>query len=240
MEYVLDEAATEVEERSNDCSSTVVRDKGHGGKRLCDFMAHTNAVEANLDVTHVAALRLYSSKVYKRINEPLRRGQQPHPFAATTLFLSEALKMLRAVYAGNDEHESVSDDEQDDGIMRARRRSSSGLRASSLAPTELWRGMKDLTLTADFVQNGGTEFGCMSTSTSKETVAAYAQSRQPLVFRVLPDDFMSCGADISWLSVYPTEAEVLFPPLTYLKYVKMTPIENSDGFVVTVRPSFAT
>jgi hypothetical protein len=40
------------------------------------------------------------------------------------------------------------------------------------APTELWRGMKDLALTAEFVQNGGTEFGCMSTSTSKETVAA--------------------------------------------------------------------
>jgi hypothetical protein len=51
---------------------------------------------------------------------------------------------------------------------------------------------------------------------------------------------MSCGADISWLSVYPTEAEVLFPPLTYLKYIKMAPIQNSDGFVVTVRPSFAT
>jgi hypothetical protein len=30
---------------------------------LRDFMAHPNAVEANLGVTHVAALRLYSSKV---------------------------------------------------------------------------------------------------------------------------------------------------------------------------------
>ena len=42
----------------------------------------------------------------------------------------------------------------------------------------------------------------------------------------------------SWLSVYPAEAEVLYPPLTYLRYVKSTPIKNSQGVVVDVRPSF--
>ena len=52
------------------------------------------------------------------------------------------------------------------------------------------------------------------------------------------DDFMSCGADVSWLSVYPAEAEVLYPPLTYLRYVKSTPIESSQGVVVDARPSF--
>jgi hypothetical protein len=50
---------------------------------------------------------------------------------------------------------------------------------------------------------------------------------------------MSCGADVSWLSVYPAEAEILYPPLTYLKYVKTTPIKNSNGFVVEVKPSFS-
>jgi hypothetical protein len=46
--------------------------------------------------------------------------------------------------------------------------------------------------------------------------------------------------DVSWLSVYPAEAEILYPPLTYLKYVKTTPIKNSTGFVVEVKPSFST
>ena len=30
---------------------------------------------------------------------------------------------------------------------------------------------------------------------------------------------MQCGADVSFLSVYPSEQEVLFPPLTYLHFV---------------------
>jgi hypothetical protein len=78
----------------------------------------------------------------------------------------------------------------------------------------------------------------MSTSTSKEIVAGYAKSEQPLIFRVVSDTFMSCGADISWLSIYPEEKEVLYPPLTYLQFLKITPIKNSSGFVVDVRPSF--
>lgn len=30
---------------------------------------------------------------------------------------------------------------------------------------------------------------------------------------------MQCGADVSFLSVYPDEQEVLYPPLTYLQFV---------------------
>ena len=80
----------------------------------------------------------------------------------------------------------------------------------------------------------------MSTSIDKDIMAGFAMSDQPLVFRVLSDDFMSCGADIQWLSVYPTEKEILYPPLTFLKYVKHTPIANSKGIVVDVIPSFST
>ena len=103
---------------------------------------------------------------------------------------------------------------------------------------EFWRGMQNLELTEEFRLHGGTELGCMSTSEQKHVVAQFAQSAKPLVFRVVSDDFMSCGADVSWLSVYPAEAEVLYPPLTYLRYVKTTPIKNSQGVVVDVRPSF--
>jgi hypothetical protein len=80
----------------------------------------------------------------------------------------------------------------------------------------------------------------MSTSTSIDVVACYAKSEELLVFRIASGDFMSCGADVSWASVYPSENEVLYPPLTFLKYDGATPILNSSGMVVDVKPSFST
>jgi hypothetical protein len=106
-----------------------------------------------------------------------------------------------------------------------------------------WRGMKNLELTEEFMTLGITELGCMSTSTSMDTVAGYAKSEQPLIFRLVSEDFMSCGIDIGiiigWLSVYPSEAEVLYPPLTYLKYMGQRPIKNSRGIVVDVKPTMS-
>jgi hypothetical protein len=211
MRYILDEAAREEEEKVS--YGVTVKDKGHDGMRLNDFLQLREAKTAKLEATHIAALRLYSSQSYKRINDPLRNGEKPHPFAATTFFLSEGLKKLRSINA---------------------------TATKAQLHKEFWRGMKDLELTDKFKRQGGTELGCMSTSTSKAIVAGYANSAQPLVFRVNSDGFMSCGADISWLSVYPNEAEVLYPPLTYLKYLKTTPIKNSSGFVVDVEPIFST
>jgi hypothetical protein len=71
-----------------------------------------------------------------------------------------------------------------------------------------------------------------------DIVAGYAKSDQPLVFRIISDDFMSRGIDISWLSVYTIEAEVLYPPLTYLKFVRERRIKNSRGILVDVTPTF--
>ena len=44
-------------------------------------------------------------------------------------------------------------------------------------------------------------------------------SREPeaLLLKIVVPDFMSAGADLQWLSAFPGEAEVLYPPLTYLK-----------------------
>jgi hypothetical protein len=211
MRYILDEAAHEVEERVS--YGLTMKDKGHNNMRLNDFLKLREAKTAKLEATHIAALRLYSSQSYKCINDPLRRGDKPHPFAATTYFLSEGLKKLRSINATATKVQQHK---------------------------EFWRGMKDLELNDKFKRQGGTELGCMSTSTSKEIVAGYANSAQPLVFRVKSSGFMSCGADISWLSVYPNEAEVLYPPLTYLKYLRTTPIKNSGGFVIDVEPTFST
>ena len=67
--------------------------------KLEQFRQRPDAVKAELELPHIAALRIYTSNAYKRINDPLRNGEKPHPFAATTYFLSEALKKLRVVNA---------------------------------------------------------------------------------------------------------------------------------------------
>ena len=100
--------------------------------------------------------------------------------------------------------------------------------------------MKDLGLSAEFFAHGGTEYAPMSTSASKGVACDFAVSGCPLVFKYVTPDFMSRGADIAFLSVYEAEAEVLYPPLTYLRS-KGTATEVIGGhtmLVATVEPFF--
>lgn len=195
------------ETRSRD--DVIVRDAiiisgvGDGGPRTAeeliaqsltiDELMQTEQVKtANLQRAHVLSLRLYSTSTYASMNNPLRTTPptKPHPLAVTTYFASEGIKLLRSV-AGNlpNAHE----------------------------PQDFWRGMKDLTISAEFLKSGGTEFACMSTSTSQETAIDFAESKAPMIIKLETKDFMSRGADISFLSVYPGESETLFPPLTFLR-----------------------
>ena len=205
--YVLDKPANATEDQSNDGHSSVTRDKDRQGMLLADFVKDERAVKAKLMDTHVAALRIYSSNAYRQINDPLRKGTKPHPCAATTYFIHEAIGRLRAVHANEATETKV-----------------------------FWRGMKNLKLTDNFRTNGGTELPCMSTSSIKEVVAEYAKSDQPLIFRVVSTSFLNRGADIKWLSLYAHEDEILYPPLTYLKYLGQKKIKNSRGIVVDVEP----
>lgn len=41
------------------------------------------------------ALRLYTTAVFKSLNEPLRAGQKPHPMPATVGYLHSGIKKLR-------------------------------------------------------------------------------------------------------------------------------------------------
>ena len=89
------------------------------------------------------------------------------------------------------------------------------------------------------VPQGGAELACMSTSSDLNIVASYAQSRQPLLFRIKVDSPMELGAELGWLSMYPGEAEVLYPPLTFAKPLFKQTIKGLvGGMVVTLKPSF--
>ena len=184
-------------------------------KNLEELVAHPHAITAKLKRRHVLSLRLYSTSTFASINGPMREEppQQPHPFAATTYFINEGIKMLRAVAAS---------------LPDAHTRRTFG------------RGMKDLALTMACMNNGGTEFACMSTSASQDIAVSFAASAYPLLFKYVTEDFMSRGADISFLSVHPNEEEALYPPLTYLRPVetKKETLGGMQVLVSTVQPVF--
>ena len=128
------------------------------GATLTKLLAHPNSKTAKLELVHVLVLRLYTTSSFARVNDPLRQEppQRPHPFAATTYFIGDGIKRLRAVAAHRDDAHT---------------------------PRTFWRGMKDLSLTMELMKQGGTEFACMSTTASQKVAVNFATSKCPLIFK---------------------------------------------------------
>ena len=210
MRYVLDDAAGSSGRvwpnghMKLDCNSTGAVHDGRllgdrsGGKRLADFVAHPKARLAKLSEVEVAALRLYTTAVYKSINNPLRDTERhardaPHPLPLTVVHIKSAVLKLRAVgAAGDDANDTV----------------------------ELYRGMRNVDLPDEFVRKGGTELAPMSTTADINIALSYSASAQGVVLRLKTHSSMERGADLTFLSCFPGEREYLFPPLTYLQPVK--------------------
>jgi hypothetical protein len=182
-----------------------------------DLVQHDSAVAAKLAYHHVVALRLYTSPFFDSINAPLRAEplQRPHPFAATVYFITQAINLLRQVDAKKPDRNE---------------------------PRVYWRGCRDLAVGDSFLSDGGTEIACMSASADREVAVGFAKSKCPLVFKIETDNFMSRGANVSFLSVYPNEREVLYPPLTYLHPVgsEEETIGDTAAHIVRVRPTLGT
>ena len=166
-----------------------VRDKGQEGKRLADFVAHPIAKQHGLDEPHVVALRLYTTAAFKYINDPLRNNER-HPLPVTVAFIQDGIKKLRVAKA-----------------------------EGSTGSFTLWRGMRNLRVADEFLsgRQGGTELAPCSTTTDIAVAAQYSVSAESLLFKLHVQNFMQYGAELRWLSAFPSEAEVLFPPLTYLQ-----------------------
>lgn len=184
-------------------------------KTIEELMQCEEVRTAGLGRHHVVALRMYTTSSFVSINAPLRADPpvQPNPFAATTFFISEAIKRLRAVAA---------------------------TRPDAYTTVVYWRGLKGMALPKQFAEEGGIEFGCMSTSASKDVAIQSSESAHPLVFKYETANFMSRGADISFLSVYPEEKEALYPPLTYLSVDKLSVevMNHTRVLVASVKPMF--
>lgn len=226
VKYVLEERAREEEVFFHGTRVSYTRDKGHGGKRLKDFHEQSQAKVAHLSLSEVAALRVYTTAVFRLVNEPLRRLharnsvndpekliQMGHPLRFTTFLIYRAVKKLRAC--------NLFDNDMRSHVTRY-----------------LWRGIADRNVPDEFMRTGGADVACMSTSKSLKTVLRFSKNQNPLVFRLAIESPMEYGASIQWLSTVPQEDEVLYPPLTFLKPVARQKIKGSEGYVITVKPSF--
>ena len=214
LDYILNQQAGS----SDRIYPNGVRDRGRSGETFADFVNHPSSQESGLTEAHVLALRLYTSAAYKSINGPLREEGRtaPHPFPVTVNLIAEGLKRLRAV-AAKQEHAHTSRD--------------------------LWRGMRDLRVTDEFITLGGTEIAPMSATTDLRIALRYALSPNILLFKIVTKNFMARGVDLSYLSCFPEESEHLFPPLTYLCPTgNMQTVESGHVTitVVEVEPTFGT
>ena len=70
-------------------------------------------------------------------------------------------------------------------------------------------------------QTGGTELAPMFTMTDIRVACGYAvrngMKDGALLMKIVTDNNMLRGADVSFLSVFPGEAETAFPPLTFMQ-----------------------
>ena len=205
LEYVLHQAAGSSDKEFYNGKRD--QDAARHGWQLDDFVDTPQARAAELERDEVLALRLYTTKAYDSINAMLRaRGgagvTSVYPFPATVGFIAAGLKKLR-------ENENE--------------------RGTAQNPVDLFCGMRDLRLLKDtpFMENvgddadcgcqGGTMTALRSSTTELKVALKYAASESALLFKIKTDHFRQRGGDISFLSCFPDEAEVLFPPLTFFK-----------------------
>lgn len=149
VSYVFEQPAQQATVVSNDGGSAE-RDTGHDGYTLASFAQDAHAVAAKLTIDECAALRIYTSSVFRLINGPLRMptrltqcthsprrkpssskllSRQHHPLALTTVLISSAIKKLRA----------------------------NNMSGHKFQSRYLWRGVRNREVSNDFLLKGGSE-----------------------------------------------------------------------------------
>jgi serine/threonine protein kinase len=213
LNYIIYENAVEKKEWNG------VRDHGRAGLRLKDFMAFPQSVMAMLTEAELVALRFYTSHSFNSINIAMRDQSRsaPHPLPGIVTNIQIGLKKLRALGS--------------DTILSKR-------------AIVLWRGMSSMQIPQQFDYEGGTELAPMSTTTDVGVAISYAVTKDThsaLLFRIVTRNNLERGADVQWLSMFPDEAETLFPPLTFLQRTR-TPLQQIEhnGVTVTVAELSAT
>ena len=177
------------------------------------------------------AASLHLAVAFRSINSLLRKQekrdskgcqQQAYPFPVTLSFIADGLRRLRAVSAARrDANESV----------------------------DVWRGLRNVESEVDFFAKGGTELAPMSGTTSLLVAVQYAlghaqgDTMHALLFKIVARSFIDRGANLSFLSCFPGEAEWCYPPLTFLSPTGRREAHTIAGIhfeIVEVEPRFSS
>jgi len=138
-----------------------------------------------------------------------RRDQkQPHRLAVLVFVLSNALKKLRAHAAHSTEANRT---------------------------LELFRACSNRKISDNFMEEGGTELAPMSCDEDLSVALRYSQGpagSMSVLFWIHSQNFMDRGVELEWLSAFPYEPELLYPPLCYIKPIDERPIVVRIGDVL--------
>jgi ribosomal protein L29 len=194
-------------------------------KSLDFFMQIPRVKAAALNKFEVIAVRLYTGPMYTKYNGVLR---ERHRRSSTDSNPSSSyVTTLHALSSG---------------IIKL---------AKTEKPCTVFRGLAKCTLPKRFWEKdktsnvrGGVEYGCLSTSRSREVAEKYAKKTgegMPYVILCIPMGMIDRGADITYLSQNSHEEEILFPPLTGLEIAEfgVPPKRIGElGMEVASRPWF--
>jgi len=192
-----------------------VRDKGHNGWTLDKFVNHDIAREAQLSSAEVAALRLYSGPLYAPWNNALRNSR------ADLSSIEQWGTCISVLYSAIFKLSFLS-------------KKATVYRGVNESRFKLPNSFTDHQSGKEFA--GGVELAFMSTSTDINVAAEYARrGTNPSncsIFEI-PFDAGSRGANVQWVSQYPYECELIYPPCTYLTCENVT--TRKEGNLAGIR-----
>ena len=184
----------------------------------------TEIGESPLAMSGFVCLRLYTGPMYFKYNNVLRGVSVPGlkaPLEELFMKLCQGNKYTNTLHCIAANINKLSRVAEATTVYRA---------PGGVLPKTFWDSDKHGI-------RGGVELGFMSTSRSMHAAMDYAKmSGVKLIFEI-KQGMVARGADVSWLSMYPKEDEVLFAPLTACEVVK-TRIEGSI-LVVELSPGAA-
>eukprot|EP00966_Prymnesium_polylepis_P019843 457517-Prymnesium_polylepis.1 len=213
--------------------------EGRAGWTLANFWQQPEPQQAGMMLEEVAGIRLYTGPMYVVYNAVLRGLRTQSDFLKNSMVTLCCPKDVTALFMGDAKlWEPAKGSITLDEVMLSLTRYTTTLHAinsgiiklSKLTKaTTVYRGVTGL-LPDDFWEPnehdimGGVELGFMSTSRNKEVALGYMRQNTESTAKVLLQIRMGMidrGADVSCLSQFPHEREILFAPLTGLEVIAM-------------------
>jgi len=197
-----------VEGRARHPSHATDFTEGRAGWELKDFAAQQEVIKAGLMLPEVAGIRLYTGPMYVQYNNTLRK-QVFGQFVTTLHAINSGIVKLSKLTKATTVYRGVT----------------------GLLPNEFWEENEHGVL-------GGVERAFMSTSTQRDVALGYmnqSNKTAKILFEIRMG-MIDRGADVSCLSQFPAEREILFAPLTGLE-VSAVPRDEEGVLVIELRLS---